>query len=90
MEGKLFDAGNNGTNFSVFKRLRQLLDVEKTQTTPLQTHSDDMMRRFNRIIPNNLSLFVSRNEQDWDQKLPLFTVYPRDYRLKTFPNAISS
>ncbi|GFX85049.1 retrovirus-related Pol polyprotein from transposon 412 [Trichonephila clavipes] len=29
-------------------------------------------RGFNRTILNNLSLMVSKNQQDWDQKVPLF------------------
>ena len=44
----------------------------KTQTTPLHPQSDGMVERFNRTILNHLSLFVSKNQQDWDQKLPLF------------------
>ncbi|GFX96460.1 retrovirus-related Pol polyprotein from transposon 412 [Trichonephila clavipes] len=31
-----------------------------------------MVERFNRTILNNLSLMVSKNQQDWDQKVPLF------------------
>ncbi|KAF8789440.1 Retrovirus-related Pol polyprotein like [Argiope bruennichi] len=31
-----------------------------------------MVERFNRTILNSLFLLVSRNQQDWDKKLPLF------------------
>ncbi|GFV96335.1 retrovirus-related Pol polyprotein from transposon 412 [Trichonephila clavipes] len=41
-------------------------------TTPLHPQSDGMVERFNRTILNNLSLMVSKNQQDWDQKVPLF------------------
>ena len=57
---------------AVFKGLCQILGIDKTQTTPLHPQSDGMVERFNRTILNNLSLLVSRNQQDWDLKLPLF------------------
>ena len=65
---------DQGTNFTsaVFKGLCQILGIDKTQTTPLHPQSDGMVERFNRTILNNLSLLVSRNQQDWDLKLPLF------------------
>ncbi|KFM72298.1 hypothetical protein X975_04129, partial [Stegodyphus mimosarum] len=31
-----------------------------------------MVERFNRTILNHLSLMVSKNQEDWDRKLPLF------------------
>lgn len=65
---------DQGTNFTsaLFKEICHLLGVEKTRTTPLHPQSDGMVERFNRTILNNLSLLVSRNQQDWDRKLPLF------------------
>ncbi|GFW63770.1 retrovirus-related Pol polyprotein from transposon 412 [Trichonephila clavipes] len=50
----------------------ELLGIDKTKTTPLHPQSDGMVERFNRTILNNLSLMVSKNQQDWDQKVPLF------------------
>ncbi|GBM26303.1 Retrovirus-related Pol polyprotein from transposon 297 [Araneus ventricosus] len=38
----------------------------------LHPESDGMVERFNRTILNHLSLFVSRNQTDWDTHLPLF------------------
>lgn len=65
---------DQGTNFpsAVFKGMGQILGIDKTQTTPLHPQSDGMVERFNRTILNNLSLTVSRNQQDWDLELPLF------------------
>ncbi|GFS57320.1 retrovirus-related Pol polyprotein from transposon 412 [Trichonephila clavipes] len=62
----------SGRNFvsAVLKGVCELLGIDKTKTTPLQ--SDGMVERFNRTILNNLSLMVSKNQQDWDQKVPLF------------------
>ncbi|GFU99004.1 retrovirus-related Pol polyprotein from transposon 412 [Trichonephila clavipes] len=50
----------------------ELLGIDKTKTTPLHPQSDGMVERFNRTILNNLSLMVSKNQQDWDQKVPIF------------------
>lgn len=65
---------DQGTNFTsaVFKGMCDIMGMKKTQTTPLHPQSDGMVERFNRTILNHLSVFVSRNQRDWDQKLPLF------------------
>ncbi|GBN25307.1 hypothetical protein AVEN_123068-1 [Araneus ventricosus] len=63
-----------GTNFNsaLFTELCKLLVILKTRTTALHPESDGMVERFNRTILNHLSLFVSRNQTDWDIHLPLF------------------
>ncbi|GFX93612.1 retrovirus-related Pol polyprotein from transposon 412 [Trichonephila clavipes] len=65
---------DQGRNFvsAVLKGVCELLGIDKTKTTPLHPQSDGMVERFNRTILNNLSLVVSKNQQDWDQKVPLF------------------
>ncbi|GFU66226.1 retrovirus-related Pol polyprotein from transposon 412 [Trichonephila clavipes] len=65
---------DQGRNFvsAVLKGVCELLGIDKTKTTPLHPQSDGMVKRFNRTILNNLSLMVSKNQQDWDQKVPLF------------------
>lgn len=65
---------DQGTNFTsaVFVGVCQLLGIEKTRTTPLHPSSDGMVEKMNRTILNHVSLFVSRNQQDWDQKVPIF------------------
>ncbi|GFW19896.1 hypothetical protein TNCV_3561991 [Trichonephila clavipes] len=65
---------DQGRNFvsAVLKGVCELLGIDKTKTTPLHPQSDGMVERFNRTIHNNLSLMVSKNQQDWDQKVPLF------------------
>ncbi|GFT49814.1 retrovirus-related Pol polyprotein from transposon 412 [Trichonephila clavipes] len=65
---------DQGRNFvsAVLKGVCELLGIDKTQTTPLHPQSDGMVERFNRTILNNLSLMVSKSQQDWDQKVPLF------------------
>ncbi|GBM73447.1 Transposon Ty3-G Gag-Pol polyprotein [Araneus ventricosus] len=65
---------DQGTNFNsaLFTKLCELLGILKTRTTALHPESDGMVERFNRTILNHLSLFVSRNQTDWDTHLPLF------------------
>ncbi|GFX74189.1 retrovirus-related Pol polyprotein from transposon 412 [Trichonephila clavipes] len=65
---------DQGRNFvsAVLKGVCELLGIDKTKTTPLHPQSDGMVERFNRTILNNFSLMVSKNQQDWDQKVPLF------------------
>ncbi|GFW52475.1 retrovirus-related Pol polyprotein from transposon 412 [Trichonephila clavipes] len=65
---------DQGRNFvsAVLKGVCELLGIDKTKTTPLHPQSDGMVERFNRTILNNLSPMVSKNQQDWDQKVPLF------------------
>ncbi|GBO17450.1 Transposon Ty3-I Gag-Pol polyprotein [Araneus ventricosus] len=65
---------DQGTNFNsaLFTELCKLLGILKTRTTALHPESDGMVERFNRTILNHLSLFVSRNQTDWDTHLPLF------------------
>ncbi|GBM44907.1 Retrovirus-related Pol polyprotein from transposon 412 [Araneus ventricosus] len=71
---------DQGTNFNstFFTELCKLLGILKTRTTALHPESDGMVERFNRTILNNLSLFVSKNQTDWDTNLPLlFLTYRR-------------
>ncbi|GFW29341.1 retrovirus-related Pol polyprotein from transposon 412 [Trichonephila clavipes] len=57
---------------AVWKRLCEILDINKTRKTALHPQSDGMEERFNRTFLNSLSLLVSSNQQDWDKKLPFF------------------
>ncbi|GBN37554.1 Retrovirus-related Pol polyprotein from transposon 297 [Araneus ventricosus] len=65
---------DQGTNFNstLFTELCKLLGILKTRTTALHPESDGMVERFHRTILNHLSLFVSKNQTDWDTHLPLF------------------
>lgn len=58
--------------FTVFISLCRHLGSDKMQITPLYPEPDTTLERFNRTILNNLSVMVTRNHQEWDQKLPLF------------------
>ncbi|GBM52960.1 Retrovirus-related Pol polyprotein from transposon 412 [Araneus ventricosus] len=62
---------DQGTNFNsaLFTELCKLLGIPKTRTTAFIPSS---VERFDRMILNHLSLFLSRNQTDWDKHLPLF------------------
>jgi len=64
---------DQGTNFNsaLFGELCRLLRIQKTRTTALHPQSDGMVERFNRTLLNHLSIFVSKNQTDWDMHLPM-------------------
>ncbi|GFX63474.1 retrovirus-related Pol polyprotein from transposon 412 [Trichonephila clavipes] len=73
--------GTSSTSFRSGKKFRlcgieggSVNYSELTRPRPhLCTHSQmAWWRGFNRTILNNLSLMVSKNQQDWGQKVPLF------------------
>ncbi|GBN01692.1 Retrovirus-related Pol polyprotein from transposon 412 [Araneus ventricosus] len=81
---------DQGTNFNsaLFTELCKLLGILKTRTTALHPESDGMVERFNRTILKYLSLFVSRNQTDWDRHLPLFLLAYRSAEHEVTGNAV--
>ncbi|GFX83050.1 retrovirus-related Pol polyprotein from transposon 412 [Trichonephila clavipes] len=65
---------DQGRNFdsAVCKKLCEILAIDKTRTSALHPQSDGMVEKFNRTILNSLSLLVSSNQQDWDNKVSIF------------------
>ena len=57
---------DQGRNFEsgLFKELCQLLDIEKTRTTPYHPQSDGMVERFNRTCQQMLKAFINENRDD--------------------------
>ncbi|GFV25607.1 retrovirus-related Pol polyprotein from transposon 412 [Trichonephila clavipes] len=64
---------DQGRNFvsAVLKGSVNYSELTRPKTTPLHPQSDGMVERFNRTILNNLTDGL-KNQQDWDQKVPLF------------------
>ena len=64
---------DQGRNFEseLFQQMCSRLGIEKTRTTPGRPESDGMVERFNRTLEAMLSMFVSENQRDWDEFLPM-------------------
>ncbi|GFW46694.1 retrovirus-related Pol polyprotein from transposon 412 [Trichonephila clavipes] len=80
------DQGRNFVASAVLKGVCELLGIDKTKTTHLHPQSDGLVERFNRTILNNLSVMVSKNQQDWDQKVPLFLLAYRSAAFTRLPD----
>lgn len=55
----------------LFKQLCQLLDIEKTRTTPWHPQSDGMVERFNRTLETLLRQTIQTDQSDWDLQIPI-------------------
>lgn len=64
---------DQGRNFesALFAELCQLLDIQKTRTTPYHPQSDGMVEWFNRTLEMQLSKFADYNQKDWDAHIPM-------------------
>ena len=58
-QGRQFEA-------DIIKQLCQLLQFEKTRTTPYHPQSDGFIERFNRTLLNMLSTCLDHHNSDWD------------------------
>ena len=54
----------------LFKEMCKLLGIEKSRTCPYNPKSDGLIERFNRTLITMLSMFVDKNQKDWDDHLP--------------------
>jgi len=54
----------------VFQECCRLMGIKKTRTTPLRPQSDGMVERFNRTLLQEVAKYCSRDQRDWDVKLP--------------------
>lgn len=48
----------------------KLLGIEKIQTSPYYSQSDEMVKRFNKTFTAMLSAFVNDRKTDWDDRIP--------------------
>ena len=66
-------ADDQGSNFesSVFQEVCNILDIQKTHTTPGRSQSDGMIKRACRSMQAMLSADVTQNQKDWDRYVPL-------------------
>jgi hypothetical protein len=64
---------DQGQNFDsdLMKRLSELMGWAKTRTTPYHPSSNGLAERFNRTVLQMMRCFVSQNQEDWGEHLPL-------------------
>ena len=63
---------DQGRNFEshIFTELCKILDIDKSRSSALHPQTNGMVERQNRVIQHVLSMFVSKNQRNWDQHLP--------------------
>uniref|UniRef100_A0AAR2LYA0 Integrase catalytic domain-containing protein n=1 Tax=Pygocentrus nattereri TaxID=42514 RepID=A0AAR2LYA0_PYGNA len=63
---------DQGKNFesALFREICDLLEIQKTRTTPYHPQSDGLVERVNRTVTTMLSMFVHSNQRNWDELLP--------------------
>ena len=55
----------------LFTEICDLMDIDKKRSTSFHPQTNGITERFNRTIEDMLSKFVSLNQRDWDEYLPL-------------------
>ena len=65
-----------GTNLEskLMSEVCELLDIEKTRTTPLHPQSDGQVERYNRTLIEMLRDKLKESQGDWDKQLPTFMI----------------
>lgn len=58
----------------LFREICQMLEINKTRTTPLHPRSDGMIEKMNRTINDMLSKYIKTHQKDWDKHLDYITM----------------
>ena len=63
---------DQGRNFEskLFEQLMQLLEMDKTRTTPFQPQSNAVIERMNKTLQNMLEKGINEEQSNWSQQLP--------------------
>ena len=63
---------DQGRNFEskLFEQLMQLLEMDKTRTTPFHPQSNAVIERMNKTLRNMLAKCVNEEQSNWSQQLP--------------------
>lgn len=65
----LSDRGKNFLSSIVMETCR-LLDITKVNTTAYHPQTDGLVERFNGTLAQSLSMYVSKDQKDWDRHIP--------------------
>ena len=63
---------DQGTNFesSLFQEVCNQLGIHRSHTSPYHPQGNGQVERFNRSLNTMLAMYVSKNQDDWDEHLP--------------------
>ena len=59
---------------NLFQELCQMLEIDKTRTTPWHPSSNGMVERFNKTLAAMLRQMCSEHQRDWDEHVALATM----------------
>ena len=85
---------NRGTQFEsqLFQNLCSALGISKTRTTAFHPQSNGMVERFICTLEDMKSKYISDNQRDWDESLPLLLLAYRSSptKVQASPHQCSS
>ena len=64
---------DRGTNFlsKVVAEVCKIFQIQKVNTSSYHPQTDGLVERFNSTLCQSLSMYVSKNQKDWDEFIPL-------------------
>ena len=64
---------DRGTNFlsKVVVEVCKIFQIQKVDTSSYHPQTDGLLERFNSTLCQSLSMYVSKNQKDWDEFIPL-------------------
>ena len=64
---------DRGTNFlsKVVAEVCKIFQIQKVNTSSYHPQTDGLVERFNSTLCQSLSTYVSKNQKDWDEFIPL-------------------
>ncbi len=66
---------DQGRNYEaqLFKQVCKLLEIDKVHCTPWHPQANGSVEKFNQVLLNMISMYVDKNQRNWDKYLPLLT-----------------
>ena len=64
---------DRGTNFlsKVVAEVCKIFQIQKVNTSSYHPQTDGLVERFNSTLCQSLSMYLSKNQKDWDEFIPL-------------------